>query len=598
MSRDTDNPPPGPLGWGEPQRSEGDGDARPAPRAGEKKTETTLTTRARINIPGSRPIPPIVVRETVDEPAARDTPAPPSPPPAAGVTGAGAAGGAAGGKKTSSWFEPKKPPAPKGGAAPRPTPPTAPETPPGGHPAVPETPASGIPEDWFRQPADTPPAGTPLGLPPRPVGPTSGPVTGDMPVPPAPAAPRRPEPPLLPEEEDPVGTTMDLGGPFPPAPPPDVTATGPMAALAAPFAGPPGPEPGPAVPPPGPRPPAAVAEAEPEPKPKPAAPAAAKRKGGRSKLRLLAIGVVGIAVVAYGAGLYLSPEDVPRGTTVLGVDIGGLSSDEAQERLDSALKQANDDPLTLRIGEREVELKPSVAGLSVDTEATVQAVSGQDYSPVAVFGSLLGAERTENAEFAVDREKLTVALQDIADQAGSGPVEGTVVFENGEAIGRLGEPGTAVDLQAAADAVESAFRERAATGRNPAIELPMTNQEPTVGEAQVQQALQEFGEPAMSGWVWVMAGENYALPLSEQTLSNVLSMAPSDEGNLQPVIDTEALEVELEGYFDGVMIDGGAGVVPITMEHIAAALIPALRETATVNDGPGRREAVVEGAIG
>ena len=33
----------------------------------ERKTETTLTTRIRINIPGSRPIPPVVVRQPVAE---------------------------------------------------------------------------------------------------------------------------------------------------------------------------------------------------------------------------------------------------------------------------------------------------------------------------------------------------------------------------------------------------------------------------------------------------------------------------------------------------------------------------------------------------
>ncbi|MFD7979460.1 hypothetical protein ACFV3S_26920, partial [Streptomyces sp. NPDC059749] len=41
----------------------------------EPKTETTLTTRIRINIPGSRPIPPVVVRKPVGEAQAADTPA-------------------------------------------------------------------------------------------------------------------------------------------------------------------------------------------------------------------------------------------------------------------------------------------------------------------------------------------------------------------------------------------------------------------------------------------------------------------------------------------------------------------------------------------
>jgi hypothetical protein len=223
-------------------------------------------------------------------------------------------------------------------------------------------------------------------------------------------------------------------------------------------------------------------------------------------------------------------------------------------------------------------------------------VSGQDYNPVSVYGALVGAERPRDAVFAIDREKLTAALRDIATQVGGdGLVEGTVEFRDGEAIGRAGQPGTGVDVEAAADAVEAAFRDRAATGRNPAVELPMSTQEPRVTEEEVQRALTEFGEPAMSGWVWLMAADR-EIPFSARTISDFLSMQPSESGTLQPVIDTEVLAEKYGHMFDGVMIDAGAGLVPMTPEHAAAALIPALRETATVDEGPGRREAVVEGA--
>ncbi|MCL6736443.1 hypothetical protein M8J73_28370, partial [Streptomyces neyagawaensis] len=81
------------------------------------KTETTLTTRVRINIPGSRPIPPVVVRKPVGDgevpaddagsesettgttamPVLTNTPAPvPEPSPAADD------------KPASDWFAPRK----------------------------------------------------------------------------------------------------------------------------------------------------------------------------------------------------------------------------------------------------------------------------------------------------------------------------------------------------------------------------------------------------------------------------------------------------------------------------------------------------------
>ncbi|MGY9069507.1 hypothetical protein ACNFRZ_29845, partial [Streptomyces sp. CAS3] len=80
MSRETDTPSSGPNGrggaaypsgtppYGTPMAS---GDGADAGRSGaqseERKTETTLTTRIRINIPGSRPIPPVVVRKPVGD---------------------------------------------------------------------------------------------------------------------------------------------------------------------------------------------------------------------------------------------------------------------------------------------------------------------------------------------------------------------------------------------------------------------------------------------------------------------------------------------------------------------------------------------------
>ena len=72
----------------------------------------------------------------------------------------------------------------------------------------------------------------------------------------------------------------------------------------------------------------------PTPEPAPAAPKsgkgkqakagkAGKKKGGRSKLVLAGVAVVGVCGVAYGAGLLLDHADVPKNTTVLGVEIGG-----------------------------------------------------------------------------------------------------------------------------------------------------------------------------------------------------------------------------------------------------------------------------------
>ncbi|EFE77373.1 predicted protein [Streptomyces filamentosus NRRL 15998] len=95
------------------------------PRPEEPKTETTLTTRIRINIPGSRPIPPVVMRTPMaesdisgggrsDTERTGATPRPGTPPAA---PGAGASAGAGAGSSDRSGGPSAGPSAgPNGGA--------------------------------------------------------------------------------------------------------------------------------------------------------------------------------------------------------------------------------------------------------------------------------------------------------------------------------------------------------------------------------------------------------------------------------------------------------------------------------------------------
>ncbi|ARF57246.1 hypothetical protein [Streptomyces gilvosporeus] len=147
MSRESDSSSSGPQGRGgaaypsgtQPYGSPGGNADEAAARPEEPKTETTLTTRIKINIPGSRPIPPVVVRKPVGEESGMGAPAAPggpagSPGPSAPARGAERSGErtantprpeAAGdapttggpGDKTSDWFAPRKPGAGPGGGS-------------------------------------------------------------------------------------------------------------------------------------------------------------------------------------------------------------------------------------------------------------------------------------------------------------------------------------------------------------------------------------------------------------------------------------------------------------------------------------------------
>ncbi|MEV6593369.1 hypothetical protein [Streptomyces acidicola] len=715
MSRETDTSSSGPNGhggaaypsgtppYGTPMASDGAGDpgrstagTRPEDRKNET-TQTTLTTRVRINIPGSRPIPPVVVRtpvaetepaqdETVSEsettgttsmPVFTDTPAP-SPEPATPADG-----------KTSDWFAPRRPGAAKGGSG-------------GG-----ATNGAGLPTGWSAGPTGTQGgsangsgAGAPGGTGPRangaglpgatgagPVAPGHGGGTGSFDVSAALTAGSRPGAKPdggtggrddLPYFADGGTTGRDdrrgpagTGGPSGPtggpvtgvgalASPPGsglgpggglgVTPGGPGTGAGrpggvpgggAPFGGPgqdfsapggglsddtailtpqrPAPDPGahgpggprenvsgdtltsgiPVVPPgaqdsrfgpgaPGEQSGPHTPPKLPEPTQSTSAGSSKPKKKGRNKLVLLGGGLVFVAAGVYGAGLLMNHSDVPKGTTVLGVDIGGGTRDDAVKKLDKVLGDRTDKALRLSVDGDTVSLRPDQAGLQLDADATVGAAARSDYNPVSVIGSLFGQQRVIEPIMPVDGEKLRAALERAAGGSASSG-DGTIKFESGRAVPVYGKAGKGIAVDQATRAVEEAYRTQVEAGTTDPVTLPTATREPSVPKAEVDRMMTEFAQPAMSGIVTVKAGAAEVRFSPENSLWKFLGVKAQD-GKLVEFYDRPALKELYGGTFDGVLITRGNGEkTPVTPEDVIGALRPAL-----LGKTPGERTAVIE----
>ncbi|MFF2860054.1 hypothetical protein ACFVSX_09195 [Streptomyces rubiginosohelvolus] len=636
------------------------------PRPEEPKTETTLTTRIRINIPGSRPIPPVVMRTPMaasdisgdggsDTERTGATPRPGTPPAAPGPGASASAGagspdrsggpsaGSNGGapadrsrdggpaadptpgerpgreKSGSDWFAPRKAPAAGPAAAGQGTgAPGGPGGPgaggsggPGGHGGPggpgpggapdggaggsrpdlpyfsdaptsgggPGAPGSGPARSALDSYGTEPPGGGPRATPgpgvrtPGPSGPTTGPVTGSSSLTPnldgvpglggpGPMVPGTPGgvPPrmsddtaiLTPQAPAPEpgpgghvsGDTLTSGIPVVPSEPRATfpggpgTPGGPVTG----HGGPGGPG-GPGVPTPGP--------AAPRPAPQAAAPASAPAKKGRSKLVLLGVAAVVLLGIAYGAGLLLNHAEVPKGTTVLGVDIGGGTKEEAVTKLEAALGERAKAPMTLSVDGKEEKLDPEKAGLTLDSQETVRGAAGSDYNPVSVIGSLFGGERPADPVIPVDEEKLGVALTDLAGASGSAN-DGTIRFEPNKAVAVPGKPGKTLDAGQSLISVRDAYRAQVQTGKANVVELPVTTSEPTITQAELNRAMKEFAEPAMSGLITIKAGPKQIQFGPARSLPQILSMKPVD-GRLVDVYDKKAIDTLLDGVFDGIM---------------------------------------------
>ncbi|MFF2325150.1 MULTISPECIES: hypothetical protein [unclassified Streptomyces] len=322
------------------------------------------------------------------------------------------------------------------------------------------------------------------------------------------------------------------------------------------------------------------------------APAPAKKKG-RSKLVLLCAGVVALFGVAYGAGLLVNHSDVPKGTTVLGVDIGGGTKEEGVMKLDAALGKRAVAPLELSVDGKKAQLVPDKAGLGLDSQQTVRSAAGSDYNPVSVIGSLFGGKRAVDPVIPVDEEKLGVALTDLAGASGSAN-EGTITFEPGKVVAVPGKAGKALDVNQSMISVRDAYRAQVQTGRRTTVQLPLTTREPTIGQAELDRAMKEFAQPAMSGLVTIKAGAKQIQFGPAKSLPQILTMVPV-KGTLVEHYDKQAIDTLCEGVFDGIMITKGDGKKhQLSADDVAHAMQTALlgktpaERTVTINlDGNG-----------
>ncbi|MFF6905892.1 hypothetical protein ACFY9Q_08130 [Streptomyces sp. NPDC012389] len=453
---------------------------------------------------------------------------------------------------------------------------------------------------------------------PGPSGPTTGPVTGTSsltpnldgvpglggPGPMVPGTPGGGVPPrlsddtaiLTPQSPGPdadfgpgpgghvSGDTLTSGIPVVPSEPrttfpgrPDTGGTG------GPFAGGPGGAGGPF--------PGGPGTAAPSPTPAAARPAptpSAPAKKGRSKLVLLGVAAIVLLGIAYGAGLLLNHSEVPKGTTVLGVDIGGGTKEEAVAKLDAALGERSQAPLTLSVDGKEQKLDPEKAGLTLDSQETVRGAAGSDYNPVSVIGSLFGGARTADPVIPVDEEKLGVALNDLAGTAGSSQ-DGTIRFEPNKAVAVPGKPGKTLDVGQSLISVRDAYRAQVQTGQARVVELPVATREPTITQAELTRAMKEFAEPAMSDLITIKAGPKQIQFGPARSLPQILSMKAVD-GRLVDVYDKKAIETLLDGVFDGITAVKADGQQhPVGPDDVAQAM-----KTALTGKTPAERTVTID----
>ncbi|GIF64633.1 vanomycin resistance protein VanB [Asanoa ishikariensis] len=245
--------------------------------------------------------------------------------------------------------------------------------------------------------------------------------------------------------------------------------------------------------------------------------------------------------------------DFARGTSVLGIDIGGLDRSDAAARLHSGLdgKPELDKPITVHITGDSAKtadalVTPDQVGLAVDIDATVAAAAAHGGDPVT-------------PQVTLDSTKLDDVLRPtVAQVTSDAATPGSVTFDGVTPKVTYPSPGKAVDLPKATDAVKTGWIDAISaagvtTGGTvpspgqtgaPAVSVPLVEVDNGKARAAVDQLMDTLVKPAVAAPVTVHSAKG-DVTITPDMIAKSLKIDGAADGTVTPSVDAGALRTAM-----------------------------------------------------
>ena len=230
-----------------------------------------------------------------------------------------------------------------------------------------------------------------------------------------------------------------------------------------------------------------------------------EKPGGRVVVLLL-LGLALLAGGAYAAAYLAAGDRVPRGTTVAGVEIGGMTPDEAIEELETELADRADRADPGR-GRRRGGPAPARGGRAARSTTPPRwrrpAVASPGNPPGC--GTTTPAATSCPPPSTSTRTRWPRRSTSSPPRSAPRPVTAAWTSEGSRVVVEDSRTGEALDTEAARDEIESSYL---SDGDPAAVELTLTSAEPDIDDGDVQEALDDFANPAVSGPVTLLFGDS------------------------------------------------------------------------------------------
>jgi vancomycin resistance protein YoaR len=325
-------------------------------------------------------------------------------------------------------------------------------------------------------------------------------------------------------------------------------------------------------------------------------------EGGRVVLLLL-LGLVVLFGGGYAAAYVAAGDNVPRGTTIAGVDVGGRSREAAVDALERGLAERSTTSIPVSVDEATAgsvtvgSVDPVAAGLAVDYSASVEAAGGErSWAPDRLWDYFTGGEDLDPV-VTVDETAMSATVDELVAAHTRPPRDGDVVFEEGRV--RVVEPrlGESVDADGARSELEAAYLQ------DTTAELTSVAAQPDVDASDIAEALEGFANPALSGPV-TLVFDRKRVRLGPTEFAPALGMK-ARSGELVPDLDGDQVlrlverDISSNAPVDATVrvVAGQPRVIPdkpgvrYDPDDVTRTFLRLLRQPA------GKREAAVEARV-
>ncbi|WP_157555891.1 VanW family protein [Herbidospora yilanensis] len=253
--------------------------------------------------------------------------------------------------------------------------------------------------------------------------------------------------------------------------------------------------------------------------------------------------VAGLLVLLYTVPAFLMAGNVYPGTTVLGVDVGGLNAREAADRLTTGLVSAATNAIVVRHGTKSERISPERSGLSIDIPATVRALPMGFPSPADIWRAMTNG-REVTPVVRADSGRLGEVVSTQVAQAMERPmVEGDVTFDGLRPQPVYPKEGSTLDVPRVVEAVRDAYL-------NPdvIVDVKPVQAAPRATREGVNRAV-AWARRAVAAPVTLTYG-GVSLELAPVDIAAALSFVPGETGGL-------------EARFDAAVATRGMRFVPV-----------------------------------